>query len=77
MLRKDLKSQKSCSVQLINGRLCYNSFEETIVSMNYLVIPVRAFIDDLARLEHCIITGKHTPLCIAAKSNPQNWEYVQ
>lgn len=76
MFRKDVKSQKSCSVQLISGRLCYNSFEETIVSMNYLVIPVRAFINDLALLEHCIITGKHTPLCIAAKSNPKTWEYV-
>lgn len=77
MLGKDLKSQKSCSVQLISGRMCYNSFEETMVSMNYLVIPVRSYINDLALMEHCIITGKHTPLCSATKSHLKTGEYVQ
>lgn len=77
MFGKDLKSQKSCFVQLISGRLCYNSFEETIVSMNYLVIPVRSFINDLALLEPCVITGKHTPLCTAAKFHLKTGKYVQ
>lgn len=57
--------------------MCYNGFEETMVSMNYLVIPVRSFINDLALMEQCIITGKHTPLCSATKSHLKTGEYIQ
>lgn len=59
-----LRSQKSCCVQLINVTLHYSRLKETMASMNCLVIPVNAFRDEAALLEHCIITAKYSTVHI-------------
>lgn len=71
VLGKDLKSQKSWSVQLISGSLCCNTFEKTIVSLNYWVVLVRDFINTMVLLEHCIIAGKFVHY---SQVQPQNLE---